>query len=284
MEARLQIFLARAGLASSRRKAEELIKAGKVLINKRVAKLGDKVNADKDVVEVANLKVEPVKRKIYIMMNKPVDFLVAKSDERGRKIAYDLLKSPSLNNEKLSEAELNSMFNVGRLDLNTEGMLLFTNDGDFALKLTHPRYRIKKVYVAKVKGAITDEAAWKLSKGVWVTVWEPDKTERYRTKPATVRILGRGKEGYSVIVIRISEGKKREVRRMCEAVGFPVLTLKRVQIGELEMKDLPIGKWRFLADDEVGGLRRLLFAKEQKQKERFAEERRFEKKKRWSRR
>ena len=283
-ETRLQIFLARAGLATSRRKAEVLIKDGKVLVNKKVAKLGDKINADKDVVEVANLKVEPVKRKIYVMMNKPVDFLVAKSDERGRKIAYDLLKPPSINNEKLTEAELNSMFNVGRLDLNTEGMLLFTNDGDFALKLTHPRYRIKKVYVAKVKGAITDEAVWKLSKGVWVTVWEPDKTERYRTKPATVRILGRGKEGYSVIVIRISEGKKREVRRMCEAVGFPVLTLKRVQIGELEMKDLPLGKWRFLIDGEIAGLRRLLFAKEQKQKERFAEERRFEKKKRWSRR
>lgn len=282
-ETRLQIFLARAGLATSRRKAEVLIKDGKVLVNKKVAKLGDKINADKDVVEVANLKVEPVKKKIYIMMNKPVDYLVAKSDDRGRKVAYSLLKEPSINNVKLTDAEFNSLFNVGRLDLNTEGLILFTNEGDFALKLTHPRYRVKKVYVAKVQGTITDEAAGKLSKGVWVTVWEPDKTERYRTKPATVRILGRGKEGYSVIVIRIAEGKKREIRRMCEAVGFPVLTLKRIQIGELELKDLPIGKWRFLENDEVASLRRLLFAKEQKQQERFEKNRRLEKKT-WHRR
>jgi pseudouridine synthase len=270
-------------MASSRRKAEDLIKAGKVLINKKVAKLGDKVDIAIDKVEVSGQKLEPIKRRIYIMLNKPVDYIVAKSDDRGRKIAYDLLKEHSIGNEKLTDAEFNSLFNVGRLDLNTEGLLLFTNDGDFALKLTHPRYRIKKVYVAKVSGKITDEAVQKLSKGVWVTVREPDRTERYRTKPATVRLLGRGEKGYSVIIIRIAEGRKREVRRMCEAVGFPVITLKRIQIGELELKDLPIGKWRFLAEEEVAGLRRLLFAKEQKQKEKFAEERRFEKKK-WHRR
>ena len=263
MNVRLQVYLARAGIATSRRKAEELITAGKIRINGKLAKIGDRVDSEKDKVEVAGQKLEHVKKKIHIMLNKPEDFLVAKSDTRGRKLAYDLLKEKSINNEKLTDAEFNSLFNVGRLDLNTEGLLLFTNEGDFALKLTHPRYHIKKVYIVRVEGRITDEAAWKLTKGVWVTVREPDHVERYRTKPATVRILGRG-EGYSIIVIRISEGRKREVRRMCATVGYPVLTLKRTQIGGLELKDLPLGKWRFLDEKEVLDLRRLLTAKEQK--------------------
>jgi len=263
MNVRLQVYLARAGLASSRRKAEELITAGKVHINGKIAKIGSRVDSEKDKVEVAGQKLEHVKKKIFIMLNKPVDYLVAKSDARGRKLAYDVLKQPSINHEKLTDAEFNSLFNVGRLDLNTEGLLLFTNEGDFALKLTHPRYHIKKVYIARVEGRITDEAMQKLAHGVWVTVREPDHTERYRTKPATVRILGRG-EDYSIIVIRISEGRKREIRRMCETVGYPVLTLKRVQIGELELKELPIGKWRFLTEKEVSDLRRLIYQKEEK--------------------
>jgi len=263
MNVRLQVYLARAGIATSRRKAEELITAGKVHINGKTAKIGERVDSEKDKVEIAGQTLEHVKRKFHIMLNKPEGYLVAKSDTRGRKLAYDLLKEHSINHEKLTDAEFNSLFNVGRLDLNTEGLLLFTNDGEFALKLTHPRYHIKKVYIARVSGKITDEAMWKLAKGVWVTVREPDHTERYRTKPATVRILGRG-EGYSIIVIRISEGRKREVRRMCETVGYPVLTLKRVQIGALELKDLPLGKWRYLSEREVSGLRRLMFQKEEK--------------------
>ncbi len=257
MNVRLQIFLARAGLASSRRKAEELITAGKVKVNGRTAKLGDKVDTDKDKVNVEGQKIEPVKNKIYIMLNKPESYLVAKSDARRRKLAYDLLKEKSINNEKLTDAEFNSLFNVGRLDFNTEGLLLFTNEGDFALKLTHPRYHVKKVYIAKVSGKITDGAVQKLTHGVWVTVREPDRTERYKTKRATIRVLGRG-ESYSIIVIRISEGRKREVRRMCAAVGFPVEALKRVQIGDLELKDLPLGKWRFLTEKEILRLRSLI--------------------------
>ena len=263
MNVRLQVYLARAGIATSRRKAEELITAGKVRINGKIAKIGSRVDSEKDKVEIAGQTLEHVKKKIYIMLNKPEGYLVAKSDARKRLLAYDLLKQPSTDNNKLTDAEFNSLFNVGRLDLNTEGLLLFTNEGDFALKLTHPRYHIKKVYIAKVQGKITDEAVWKLTKGVYVTVREPDYTERYKTKPATVRILGRG-VGHSIIVIRISEGRKREVRRMCEAVGFPVITLKRVQIGELELGGLPIGKWRYLNEKEVLDLRRLLSTKEQK--------------------
>lgn len=262
MELRLQIFLARAGLATSRRKAEELIRTGKVLINKKIAKLGDKVDAEKDIIEVEGQKIEPVKKKIYLMLNKPTGHLVAKSDTRDRKLAYDLLKLPSINNEQLSNQEFNSLFNVGRLDMDTEGLLLFTNDGEFALKLTHPRYHVKKVYIAKVSGRITDDAVKKLARGVWITVREPDKKERYRSAPATVRILGRGAE-FSVVVIRIAEGRKREVRRMCEAVGFPVLTLKRIQIGNLELQALPVTQWRFLNEKEILDLKKQIFQKQQ---------------------
>jgi 23S rRNA pseudouridine2605 synthase len=269
---RLQVYLARAGIATSRRKAESLIKEGKVSINGKVAKLGDKVDASKDKVTVEGHKLEVVKRKIYMMLNKPVDYIVSKADTRGRKLAYELLGGSSIHNEKLTTAELNSLFNVGRLDLNTEGLLLFTNDGEFALKLTHPRYGIKKVYIAKVSGKVSNEAVKKLQRGVWVKIRDGHKLESYKTKPATVRVLGRGAE-FSVVVIRISEGRKREVRRMCEAVGYPVLTLKRIQIGDLELGDLPVGKWRYLSEDEVSRLRKLLFAKEKRQKEKFARKR-----------
>jgi len=265
MIVRLQVFLARAGIASSRRKAEALIKEGKVLINGKVAKLGDKVDASKDKVTVEGHKLETVKRKIYLMLNKPVDYLVSKADTRGRKLVFELLKGMPAHNEKLTEAELNSLFNVGRLDLNTEGLLLFTNDGDFALKLTHPRYHIKKVYIAKVSGRITEEAVKRLQRGVWIKVRDGHKLESYKTLPATVRILGRGNE-FSVIVIRISEGRKREVRRMCEAVGYPVATLKRVQLGGLELGNLEIGKWRYLTEKEVSSLKSLIYQKEEKWK------------------
>lgn len=266
MQVRLQIFLARAGIASSRRKAEVLISEGKVKINGRTAKLGDKVDISKDKVHVeGGIKVEPVKRKIYLMLNKPVGYLVSKSDARGRPLAHEILKESSLSGEKLTEAELNSLFNVGRLDLNTEGLLLFTNDGDFALKLTHPRYRIKKSYIAKVSGKISNEAVDQLQRGVWINVRDGDLLVRYKTLPAIIRVLGRGEE-FSIIVIRISEGRKREVRRMCEAVGFPVETLKRVQLGALELGDLPVGKWRDLSDKEIAGLRSLIYLKEEKWK------------------
>lgn len=250
MKLRLQIFLARAGLAPSRRKAETLIKASKILVNKKVAKLGDKIDPSVDIVEFEGHKIELVKKKLYLMLNKPAGYLVAKSDIRGRPLAYDLLKEPSLKGEKLTELEQQTLFNVGRLDLDTEGLLLFTNDGEFALRLTHPRYRIRKVYIAKVSGRITDAAIKKLEKGVWIKVVEKGKVvEHYKSAPAKVRVLGRGQE-YSVLVIKIAEGRKREVRRMCEATSHPIISLKRIQIGNLKL-DLPIAGWRFLREKEV---------------------------------
>ena len=250
MNLRLQIYLARSGIATSRRKAEELIKAGKIKINGVVAKLGSKVDSEKDKVEVESKVLKAISKKIYLMLNKPAGYLVAKSDSRDRKLAYDLLKEKSVSGNKLSEEEFNSIFNVGRLDLNSEGLLLFTNNGEFALKLTHPRYHVKKVYIAKVKGKITDEACERLARGVEITVNEPDKTINYTSARAIVRILGRGTD-FSVIVIKISEGRKREVRRMCETVGFPVIELKRIQIGKIELGNLPLGRWRYLSETEI---------------------------------
>lgn len=254
MKIRLQIYLARTGVSPSRRKAEELIRAGLILVNKKVAKLGDKVDPAVDKVEMSGQKLEAVKKKIYIMLNKPVDYLVAKSDERGRKLAQDLLKKPSINNETLNPLEFSTTFNVGRLDYNTEGLILFTNDGEFALELAHPRYHVKKTYIAKVEGKITDEAVEKLKNGLQISIRDGHELIEYHTRPAEVRVLGRGKENFSIVVIKIKEGRKRQVRRMFDAVKFPVISLKRIQIGMLELGDLPLGKWRFLTDKEINSL------------------------------
>ncbi|MGB9675322.1 MAG: pseudouridine synthase [Candidatus Nanoarchaeia archaeon] len=255
----LQVFLARAGIVSSRRRAENLIREGKIKVNGKIAQLGTTVDPMKDVVEINGKVIKLPTQKLYIMLNKPAGYLVAKSDTRGRKLAYELLKEPSIDGKVLSDVEFNSLFNVGRLDLNTEGLLLFTNDGEFALKLTHPRYRVRKVYIAKLQGRISNRAVRKIERGVWIFVKEKGKVvQKYKSQPAKVRVLGRGAKGYSVIVLKIGEGRKREVRRICETVGYPVLALKRIQIGPLQLKDLPVGKWRFLTEKELDLLQKYL--------------------------
>lgn len=252
MEVRLQVYLARAGLAPSRRKAEELIKAGKVLVNRKVATLGTKVDAKKDKITFSGEKIEAVKNKVYVMLNKPAGYLVAKSDERGRKLAIDLLRQPSADSKKLSDAEFNSIFNIGRLDFNSEGLLLFTNDGQFADIITHPREHVNKTYIVKVSGRISEEKIGKLLRGVKVVAEQDGKPVEYFSRFKQIRVLGRGE--FSVILIKISQGRKRQVRRTLSAVGHEVIALKRVAIGNLKLGDLPIGKWRFLASEEVKSL------------------------------
>ena len=248
MKLRLQVYLARAGLASSRRKAEELIRAGKILVNGKVAKLGDKVG-EKDKVTIDEKEIASVKNKLYIALNKPAGYLVAKSDSRGRKLAQDLLRQPSAAGEKLSDAELNSVFNIGRLDLESEGLLLFTNDGQFADAIAHPRKKINKTYIAKVTGRVSGETVSKLLNGVKVIAEQDGEEIKYISRFRSVRVLGRGK--FSVLVIKISEGKKRQIRRTLEAVGHKVIALKRISIGNLKIGGLPLGKWRFLETEEA---------------------------------
>src|SRR3989344_4604666 len=211
VEVRLQAYLARSGLSPSRRKAEELIKAGKIRVNGKVAVLGTKVDAAKDKIAFSGAKVSAVKNKIYIMLNKPAGYLVAKSDTRGRKLAQDLVKETSVNGKKLSGAEFDSIFNIGRLDLESEGLLLFTNDGQFADTIAHPRKHINKTYIAKVDGKISDATIEKLLAGVPVVAEQDGKEIKYISKFRSVRVLGRG--AYSVLVIKISEGRKRQIRR-----------------------------------------------------------------------
>ena len=252
MKLRLQVYLARAGLAPSRRKAEELIRNKDILVNGQVAVLGTKVEPKKDKITLRGHNIKALPNRIYIALNKPAGYLVAKSDNRGRKLAQDLLKEPSSADGKtLAKEEFDSMFNIGRLDLESEGLILFTNDGAFGDAIAHPRKHINKTYIAKVEGRISEETAGRLLDGVQVTAEQDGEEVRYRSRFRALRVLGRGK--FSVIVIVISEGRKRQIRRTMEAVHHKVLTLKRIAIGSLKLGELPAGKWRFLTKDEVAG-------------------------------
>ena len=233
MTERLQKYLASCGVAS-RRKCEELIEQGKVKINGVVAKLGDKVDDDTDVVEFNGKKVEKAQEKYYIMLNKPRGVVATAKDEKGRENVVDLIKR-----------DLDArVFPVGRLDIDTEGLLLITNDGDFANKIAHPSNNITKTYLARVKGGFVEkEALFSLRKGV--------KLEDGITKPAKVEIKEFYPDKTTLLEITISEGRNRQIRRMCEAVGHPVCDLMRIAVGDIKLGNLPYGKWRYLNIEEI---------------------------------
>lgn len=233
---RLQKFLAECGIAS-RRKSEELIDAGKVKVNGRVASVGDKVNPKKDTVTVNGKKVIKQKDKTYVLLHKPRGFITTMSDEMDRKCVAQLIKDVP-----------GRVFPVGRLDRDSEGMLLFTNDGEFANAMTHPTKHVPKTYRVTVRPYITEEQITALTTGIII--------DDRKTAPAEVRVITK-EENRVVLEIILYEGRNRQIRKMCEEIGLDVARLKRTAIGSIKLGMLKQGAWRNLTDDEV---RKLMIA------------------------
>lgn len=231
-EIRLQKFMAECGVAS-RRKCEELITGGKVKVNgKIVTELGTKVIPGKDKVKVNNELIGEEK-KVYILLNKPVGYVTTVSDESDRPTVMDLLKDVK---EKVVP--------VGRLDMFTSGLLLFSNDGEFVYKVTHPKHETTKTYIVKTRGVPKESDLEKLRNGI--------KIDGYITAPAKVELLLKDNvNGIARIWIQIHEGRNRQVRKMCEAIGLSVIALKREGVGNLTCEGVEKGKYRYLTEKEV---------------------------------
>ena len=229
---RLQKMLADCGVAS-RRKSEELINAGSVKVNGKIAQLGDKVDPYKDKVFVNGKRItaaaKPKHR--YIMLHKPRGFITTMRDERGRKCVAELIKD-------IPER----VYPVGRLDKDSEGMLLFTNDGEFANLITHPKKDIYKVYRVTIRPGITEEQIVTFETGMML--------DGRKTAPAEVRVVKK-EAGRTVLEIVLREGRNRQIRRMCEMLGLEVARLKRVAIGQVKLGMLKQGDWRDLTPEEV---------------------------------
>ena len=236
-EVRLQKFLASCGIAS-RRKCEELILAGKVEVNGKVVnELGTKVNIQKDEVKYNGKIIKPEEEKIYILLNKPIGYVTTVKEQFGRDKVTDLVKQ----NKRIVP--------VGRLDMYTSGALILTNDGELVNKLTHPKNEINKTYNVTVAGIVTEQDIENLKSGV-----EIDNS--YITKPAKVKILKIDNEkNISRVQSTIHEGKNRQIRKMCQAINKRVLALHRSKIGNIEVRDLKLGTWRYLTKKEVNELK-----------------------------
>ena len=231
MEERIQKIMAAAGIAS-RRAAEEIILEGRVRVNGAVVtELGAKADPDKDHIKVDGKLINPKQPKTYLMLNKPAGCVTTMFDPEGRPTVTELLKGVRVR-----------VYPVGRLDYDTEGLLLLTNDGDFAFRVTHPSHELPKTYHVKVKGALEDRQIDNLEQGVFL--------KDGKTAPAKVKKL-RKEESNSWIEITIHEGRKRQVRRMIDHTGHSVIKLKRVRIGNLGIGDLPLGSFRHLTPEEV---------------------------------
>jgi 23S rRNA pseudouridine2605 synthase len=232
-EVRLQKFLANSGVCS-RRAAEQLIVDGKVKVNgKVVTELGTKINPQSDEVICNGKCVKPVDKYIYILLNKPIGYVTTVKEQFGRPTVMDLVKGAG-----------NGLVPVGRLDMYTSGAIILTNDGDFVYKVTHPKNEIEKTYNVTLRGIVTKEDVLKLEQGVEI--------EDYVSGKAKVKILKIDSEKkISRLQITIHEGKNREVRKMCAAIDKGVIALHRAKIGKIDVKDLKLGTWRFLTEEEI---------------------------------
>ncbi len=237
-EVRLQKVIAQAGVAS-RRKAEAMIAEGRVSVNGRtVRELGVRVDPQRDHVKVDGRHLKPSPPPVYLILHKPKGYVSSLNDPAGRPTILDLLAGVRLR-----------VFPVGRLDFESEGLMLLTNHGEMAETLLHPRYHVPKTYLTKVKGVLSREKIAVLERGIGL--------EEGQTKPATVKKMGIATEN-SWLEITISEGRKHQIRRMLEAVGHPVLKLKRVRFGPLALGGLPPGRYRYLTDQEANALRSVM--------------------------
>lgn len=233
---RLQKYMASCGVGS-RRTCEEFILSGRVTVNDTlISEMGYKIDSDKDRVYLDNQLIHPCEEKIYIMLNKPRGYVSTVKDERGRKTIIDLINIKE------------RIYPIGRLDYDTEGLILLTNDGDIYNRIIHPRGEINKIYIAKIKGIPTEDEIFKFCNGLDIG--------DYITAPAKLKILKKNKDS-SICEITIHEGKNRQIRRMCDKIDHPVITLKRISIANIGLGDLKTGEYRHLTKDEIKYLQNL---------------------------
>lgn len=237
---RLQKILSQAGVAS-RRLAEDLIVQGRVQVNGRtITELGTRADPDVDEIKVDGRRIQTRRRRRYILLNKPRGYITSRSDPEQRPTVMDLLRGVK-----------EYVYPVGRLDYDSEGLLLLTNDGELAARLMHPRHEVDKVYQARVRGAPDEHALERLEKGVTI--------EGRRTAPARARCVDpphKRSGDQTTVELAIHEGRQRQVRKMFDAIGHPVIRLRRVRIGPIADPDIPPGHWRELTPQEVARLRR----------------------------
>lgn len=228
---RLQKYMAKSGVAS-RRKSEKMIEEGLVKVNgKTIIHQGMDIDPKLDIVKVNEKIIKLEENKVYIMMNKPLGYVTTMDDEKDRKIIMDLI-------EDVDER----IYPVGRLDMDTSGLILLTNDGNVTNKITHPRNQVIKKYIAIVEGTPNKLELTKFRKGLMI--------DGKRTSPATIKIV-KNYETESILEIEINEGRNRQIRKMCEAIDHPIKKLKRVSIGEIQLGGLQFGEWRYLDDEEM---------------------------------
>lgn len=237
MEIRLNKYLSQRG-AASRRAADRMIQEGRIAVNGSVVlDLGHKIDDGRDQVTIDGRLIKAGRELVYLMLNKPKGFLVTLADPLGRATIKNLIRTLPA-----------GVHSVGRLDKDSEGLLLLTNDGELTNRLTHPRFEVPKIYLVRVEGKVTPEEIGRLARGVPI--------EGGPTAPAKVRVLESGAKT-NVLRFEIHEGRKREVRQMCESVGHDVIRLMRVSFAGLSLGNLAAGQWRFLKNDEIRKLKRL---------------------------